>query len=74
MHLGRYNHLTAHTMVNDDAAHLKLCFARYCWTRRDELCPNLVDTGKGKQRITWGQCFEMKYKQTLDEFKAERSK
>ena len=49
------------------------CFARYCEQPRNEYCPNLVYDASGKKtRITWAQCFEQKYKQSLEDYRTGR--
>ncbi len=44
----------------EDYEKLKLCFARYCWTRRNQLTP--------KGRITWSERFEEMFGVSLREY------
>lgn len=41
---------------------LKLCFARYCWTRRHQKTPS--------GRCTWGERFEQMHGQSLEAYAA----
>lgn len=57
-----------HLPINDQ---LKYGFARYVWPRRAQNCPVPYTSRDGvKSVVTWGELFQRRYKQRLDDYVA----